>query len=124
MRAEGGFNVDVEWEGDEARATICSLAGQPFRMQCRRGDLCEVYDADDQLIASNEGYGRILSFETAVGDRFSVTIFRNSQHDLDDEDGTSHPSSTPAIYDLSGRRLSAPPTHGIYIRDGRKVVVK
>ena len=27
-------------------------------------------------------------------------------------------------YDLSGRRFSTPPAHGIYIRDGRKVVVK
>ena len=27
-------------------------------------------------------------------------------------------------YDLSGRPLSTPPTHGIYIRDGKKVVVR
>lgn len=122
MRAEGGFCVDVEWAGNEGRATICSLAGQTCRLQCRRGDLCEVFDADDQLIASNEGHGRILSFETAVGERFSVTILRNSQLELDDEDATSHPSATPVIYDLAGRRLSAPPTRGVFIVNGRKVV--
>ena len=31
----------------------------------------------------------------------------------------SHPSS---LFDLHGRRLSAPPSHGIYIRNGRKYI--
>jgi len=30
----------------------------------------------------------------------------------------------PAYYDLSGRRLSTPPTKGIYIRDGKKVIAQ
>jgi len=33
-------------------------------------------------------------------------------------------SSNSNCYDLSGRLLSAPPAHGIYIRDGKKVVVR
>ena len=138
MRAEGGFEVDVEWEGEEARATIRSLAGQPCRLQCRSGDLCEVFGEDDEMIASNEGYGRILSFDTSVGDCFSVTILRNSQHDLAEEYGPSCQYSTRAIYDLSGRLVgctSYPSTEGdgrnnahlprgIYILGGRKIVVK
>ena len=34
----------------------------------------------------------------------------------------SHDTST--IYDLQGRRLDGVPQRGVYIRDGRKVVVK
>lgn len=34
----------------------------------------------------------------------------------DEEDG--------AIYDLSGQRLSAPPSHGIYIKNRKKILVK
>ena len=30
-------------------------------------------------------------------------------------------SASPAIYDLTGRRLTAEPTRGVYIRDGKKV---
>ena len=33
-------------------------------------------------------------------------------------------STSPAIYDLTGRRLTAEPTRGIYIRDGKKVMRK
>jgi hypothetical protein len=32
--------------------------------------------------------------------------------------------SCKALYDLQGRRLTAAPRKGVYIRDGRKVVVK
>lgn len=40
-----------------------------------------------------------------------------------DEDGETMGSSRhAALYDLSGRRLSTPPSRGIYIRAGRKVV--
>ena len=37
----------------------------------------------------------------------------------------SQPSSLPTWTDLSGRRLTTPPTQkGVYIKDGRKVLVK
>ena len=68
------------------------------------------------------GNGQIGAMVAAVGERFSVTILRNSQLDIDDEDATSHPSATPVIYDLAGRRLSAPPRRGVFIVNGRKVV--
>lgn len=123
MRAEGGFEVDVEWEGDEARATIRSLAGQPCHIACRSGDLCEVFNTEDELIASNRGQKQILTIDTSAGERFTVTLQMNSQYEFTD-DMISRQSSTPVLYDLSGRRLSAPPTHGIYIKDGKKVVVK
>ena len=32
-----------------------------------------------------------------------------------------HNSSTTTMYDLTGRRLSTAPQHGIYIQDGKKV---
>ena len=34
------------------------------------------------------------------------------------------PSATPAFYDLSGRRIAAPRTAGIYLSQGKKVLVK
>lgn len=37
--------------------------------------------------------------------------------------GTTHPSDNAAIYDLSGRRVQKA-THGVYIRDGKKYIVK
>ena len=33
-------------------------------------------------------------------------------------------NDTPILYDLSGRRLEKKPSKGIYIEDGRKVLVK
>ena len=38
---------------------------------------------------------------------------------------TLQPSSLPTWTDLSGRRLTTPPTQkGVYIRDGRKILIK
>ena len=36
----------------------------------------------------------------------------------------THTATDGAYYDLSGRRISGKPQHGIYIKDGRKVVVR
>ena len=35
---------------------------------------------------------------------------------------TIQPQSSPTLFDLQGRRLSAEPKHGVYIRNGKKVV--
>ena len=37
---------------------------------------------------------------------------------------TSHPSPLTPVYDLQGRRLNGQPQRGLYIQNGRKVVVK
>ena len=37
---------------------------------------------------------------------------------------TSMPETSSALYDLSGRRLQQKPQKGIYIQDGKKVLVK
>ena len=37
---------------------------------------------------------------------------------------TTSLSQPPALYDLQGRRVSGSPQRGIYIRDGRKYVVR
>jgi len=48
-------------------------------------------------------------------------------HDVKANDGTSlnpQPSSLSHLYDLSGRRLTSPPTRGgVYIKDGKKVII-
>lgn len=40
------------------------------------------------------------------------------------ESNTPNTFGSHGIFDLSGRRLSTPPVRGIYIRDGKKVIVK
>ena len=44
--------------------------------------------------------------------------------DLPTPSSLRHALSSSAVYDLQGRRLNGVPQRGVYIRDGRKVVVK
>lgn len=37
---------------------------------------------------------------------------------------STHPSTNQSIHDLQGRRLTVPPVKGLYIQNGRKVIVK
>lgn len=79
MRAEGGFEIAVEWKTDEAKAFIRSLAGQRCRLQCRDGQLCKVFDGQNTFITSNEGQEKVLVFDTAVGETFCVITHKQSQ---------------------------------------------
>lgn len=72
MRAEGGFEVDQEWLGDETRATIRSQAGQPCRLQSRNGEQCNIYDAHGNLMACNKGHKKVLTFDTKAGEAYTV----------------------------------------------------
>ena len=118
MRAEGGFEVDVEWDSEQMLATIHSLAGQPCR-----------------LITSEEEH----TFDTAAGETYTFVV---PWH------GTGIPAPSNAMvnsksvngkcYDLSGRqipqssflkgqaskleRVTRHLPKGIYIRDGKKTV--
>lgn len=105
LRAEGGFEVDVRWQGEYCEATIRSLAGQP----------CSVVWPD----------GTRLQFPTEVGGIY--TINNNGTENTIREmmvAGSNGQSREDAIFDLSGRRITAPVAKGIYIRNGRKILIK
>ena len=126
VRAEGGFEIDLEWDSEQVQASIHSLAGQPCRLQTKDGEQCEVYDASNDLIACNDGKAKILTFDTAVGETYSVksvidTSSGNAIHDIAEE--AAHRTSDGAWYDLSGRKVHRT-SKGIYIHDGHKVVIK
>lgn len=128
MRTEGGFEIDLEWENEQVRATIRSLAGQLCRLQTKDGEQCEIYDASDVMIACNDGEERVLTFDTFAGGTYTVISKSNDGnaiHDLQATQRVNRESSNRQWYDLSGRRLNATPARGgVYIKNGRKVLVK
>ena len=78
MRAEGGFEIDLEWNREQIQASIRSLAGQPCCLQTRDGERCEVYDSHRNLIACSDGQKKDLTLNTTVGETYYVksTLFR------------------------------------------------
>ena len=118
MRAEGGFEVDVEWDSEQMQATIRSLAGQPCR-----------------LITSEEEH----TFDTAAGETYTFVVPWHGT-------GIPAPSivnSKPVngkCYDLSGRqiphssflkgqaskleRVTRHLPKGLYIVNGKKLAIQ
>ena len=43
---------------------------------------------------------------------------------IDDIGSASAQPASSVLFDLQGRRLTSPPAKGVYIRDGKKVVIK
>ena len=68
----------------------------------------EIYESGDFASAVPDLAAPILLYEQTTGQALT----------------TATESKSPDIYDLQGRRLAAPPAKGIYVKDGRKVVVR
>ena len=55
---------------------------------------------------------------------FTYDDFRYSDLGINSLASVSTQSAPAVLFDLQGRRLAAPPAKGVYIRDGKKVVIK
>lgn len=103
LRAEGGFEVDLRWSGEDYEAVIHSVAGQTCRIQTPDG---------------------MRTFDTVVGGEYTITSgtdasVRSTQmadaRPAQSDASHSKKSSKSKCYDLMGRRLTVPPAKGIYI---------
>ncbi len=75
------------------------------------------------IVASCTAEEARLNFATEAGSNYLLA------YDPDPETGVSSTplsptSHHPTLFDITGRRLTTPPAHGIYIRNGKKMVVK
>ena len=101
-----------------ALSMIVSLIENPF----------EIEDVFDQSLLQHV----TLYVPTGTKSKYEATSGWKLLPDIREFDPTDvkssalhHPSSSHPYYDLSGRRLSMPPTHrGVYVNGGRKVLIK
>lgn len=91
-------------------------------------DMTFFYDADQQAFFNFEHI--LLNSSTTIADYWGyfsdVVIYKDQEPTLTGIGhvaNTHHPSPTTQVYDLQGRRVAAP-TKGLYIINGRKVVMK
>ena len=128
IRAEGGFELDFQWQDAKVTAlTLRSLAGRDCHIQLPLPHDAAIIDAEtDEVLSSSKADDGRLDFSSAMESEYRLVPYR--QPDIDDQlafTRPDHPQTADGkYYDLSGRRLTAPPTRGVYIRDGKKVAVK
>jgi alpha-L-fucosidase 2 len=120
LRAEGGYQVDIQWSADAMEATVLSLAGKVCRLKVPEGRRMHVLGAGGELIASGDG-GTQISFPTEAGGTYLLTPSRSSE--------TAPPSLQVAegvsFYTLDGRCLAVFPSRaGVYVVGGRKVLIR
>ncbi|MBR5654023.1 MAG: carbohydrate-binding domain-containing protein [Prevotella sp.] len=85
-------------------------------------DTGNVYQLDGTLTIDNFG-GKAIKADGEIFYRGGTQNFDTSQTTGITAVMTSEPDKDAAVYDLSGRRVTMP-THGIYIQNGKKVMVK
>ena len=94
----------------------------------------------EMTIGAFHAYFRLNGGLTAGDESSSATVRRTVLNFGDDATGIASPKSSPegkdfgspllqegtgeALYDLSGRRVNSPLAPGIYIRNGKKIIVK
>ncbi len=121
LRAEGAFEVDMRWDAEVTGGSIRSLAGSTCRLQTGE-EWTEVRDAQGQLLACNEGQPALLAFPTTAGVSYTFMI---GQHGERAESGSLMASKEDTeVYDLAGRRATAPRPGAIYVRGGRKIRIR
>ena len=125
LRAEGGFEVDISWRGDDVEANVRSLAGHDCRLHVPADRYVTITDANGQTLCCNYGEKTTLEFATTTGDSYVVTLTNTAgtetaKHEI----MARHDSSTPNRYDLAGRQLPFRPSRRLYIENGRKWMVR
>lgn len=106
----------------------CDLAGDTST-----GELTDHEDEDSGNVYQLDGTLTIENYEGKAIKADGTIYYRGGTQNFDTTDTecttaitpvrTSSPSSNVAVYDLSGRRVSQP-SHGVYIQNGIKVVIK
>ena len=88
------------------------------------GWMLDILD-DPYFNVTADGYGRCI-IDCSVNGK---SIYRTTDYDLQMTTSVPTPLRTDGItssafYDLQGRRLTDKPTKGVYIQNGKKVVIK
>ena len=133
MKAEGGFELDFQWQDAKVtKLTLRSLAGRDCHLQIPLlKDAAIIDTATDEIVASSTAIDGYLDFSSEVESEYMLIPY-NSDSGIENpyvSTATKDLQSAPrTYYDLSGRQIrhSSFDTrhlpHGIYIRDGKKVV--
>lgn len=107
----------------------CELAGETSTGELvgheneeQNEDSGNVYQLDGTLTIQEFG-GKAIKADGEIFYRGGTQNFDTSQTTGITAVMTSEPSKDSAVYDLSGRRVTEP-SHGIYIQNGKKVMVK
>ena len=130
IRAEGGFELDFEWQDSYICAlTVRSLVGRECHLQLPLSQDAAIVDgmggmAEGALAECLAQDGR-LDFNTTAGSNYELTYDTHSAIAYNPDIHSANLHSTKHLFfDLSGRRLAAPPTRGVYVNDGKRMVVK
>ncbi|GEM_PF-4920203 len=78
---------------------------------------------DETALEDGQRYALSVKYSTPDGRADTTPLFFTYENPTGIKD-IERTSATPKLYDLSGRRLTREPERGVYIRDGRKVVIK
>lgn len=125
LRAEGGFEVDITWQGDEVEAHVRSLAGRECCLHVPANLYSTVTDANGQTLCYNHGEETTLEFATTEGESYVVTLTNAAAPETATREIMAQDNaSTHGRYDLAGRRLTTRPTRGLYIENGRKRMIR
>ncbi len=147
LRARGGFEVDMQWDNKALQvATIHSTIGGTLRLRSYvelEGDGLQPAEGDcpNPLFAPAQIQEPLLSPKLTA--KPSLSVKQVYEYDLQTQPGGSyrvykkgvmaHVSTLgnggqrmpdDAVYDLQGRRVSRTSNKGIYIQNGRKLVVR
>ena len=78
---------------------------------------------DETSLEDGQRYALSVKYSTPDGRADTTPLFFTYENPTGIKD-IKHTSATPKLYDLSGKRLTREPERGVYIKDGRKVVIK
>ena len=128
IRAEGGFEIDMEWEDAVIKSlTVQSNAGRECHLKLPLNAYAVISEGSggtEEYIAECSAEEGALSFPTEKGRSYFLELKTTAVRDIPSASTEHRPSSPRTSFDLSGRRLSTPPAKGIYIKDGRTILVK
>ena len=116
-------NVTISNTGDDG--IQCELAGETSTGEIvghEDEDTGNVYQLDGTLTIENYS-GKAIKADGEIFYRGGTQNFDTSATTGISVVMTSEPDGDAAVYDLSGRRVTEP-SHGIYIQNGKKVVIK
>ena len=126
----GGYEllIDKDYFISNAAQTFHVFVWSPKEMNIYQSFMIEgIGCLDDDLINYYEGwlpggYQRKLLSCSIKG--FEIFNYNTFHKEVSTVSFPFEQNSTPTLFDLSGRRLSAPPAKGIYIENGQKRVAK
>lgn len=125
LKGVGDFTVDIKWKNGKATfVRIINNQGQPCKVKYNDFETlsnAKVYLNGKATAVSNEQGSNIISVESKAGDEIIFDISGEYITAVEDVVVENSESST---YDLTGRKVEDTTVGGIYIKNGKKFLVK